>query len=217
MDTHQQLLYWLKTRGPLTAQQLAGLLGLTSMGARRQLEASEEAGLVCHEDKSVGVGRPQRWWRLRDAGHARFPDRHGDVMVQLITLMRSQLGEEGVEQLITAREAKMAVDYASELSSAPDLATKLAVLTKRRTEEGYMAELETICGGWLLIEHHCPICACAQSCQAFCRSELALFRQLLPEAHIERSEHLMDSGARCIYHIKALPEFADTDTNGSRQ
>lgn len=42
MNTAEQTLFLIKTRGPQTAQQLAALLELTSMGARRQLEAWQE-------------------------------------------------------------------------------------------------------------------------------------------------------------------------------
>ena len=38
--TSEQTLFLLKMRGPQTAQQLAVLLDVTSMGARRQLEAA---------------------------------------------------------------------------------------------------------------------------------------------------------------------------------
>jgi predicted ArsR family transcriptional regulator len=46
MNTYDQILMLLKTRGPQTAQSLAGLMGLTAMGVRRQLEAAVEDGLV---------------------------------------------------------------------------------------------------------------------------------------------------------------------------
>lgn len=73
MSTSEQTLFLLKMRGPQTAQQLAALLGVTSMGARRQLEAAHGNGLVVFEDVADKVGRPARRWSLSNAGHARFP------------------------------------------------------------------------------------------------------------------------------------------------
>ncbi len=205
-ETLSRLLYLLKTRGPLTAQQLAEILELTSMGARRQLESAQEAGLVQCEDRPAGIGRPGRWWSLTDTGHARFPDRHGEVIVQLIGHLRTQLGEAGVESLIQAREAQMAAQYRAEIARATTLQDKLAALAAIRTRDGYMAEIKASENGWQLIEHHCPICSAASQCQAFCRSELKLFRELLPEADIERTEHLLADGARCIYQIRPIPQ-----------
>jgi len=205
-DTLSRLLYLLKTRGPLTAQQLAEILDLTSMGARRQLEAAQESALVQCEDRPAGIGRPGRWWSLTQAGHARFPDRHGEVVVQLIGHLRTLLGDAGVESLIQAREAQMAMQYRDEMAHALTLQDKITALAAIRTREGYMAEVKAGEGGWQLIEHHCPICAAASQCQAFCRSELRLFRQLLPEANIERTEHLLADGARCTYQVRPLPQ-----------
>ena len=205
-DTMSNLLYLLKTRGPLTAQQLAEILELTSMGARRLLEAAQAGGLVQCEDRAAGVGRPGRWWSLTDAGHARFPDRHGEVVVQLIGHMRTQLGEAGVESLIAAREAQMAKQYGEEIAKAETLPEKLDALAAIRSREGYMAEVVRDGAGWQLVEHHCPICAAARQCLSFCRSELELFRALLPEAQVERAEHLLADGARCVYRI--VPDTA---------
>jgi predicted ArsR family transcriptional regulator len=203
-DTQNRLLYLLKTRGPLTAQQLAEILELTSMGARRQLESALEEGLVQCEDRAAGIGRPGRWWSLTSSGHARFPDRHGEVVVQLLGHMRTQLGEAGVESLIQAREQKMEQDYRAQISAQTSIAKKLNALAEIRSREGYMAEVQENDDGWQLIEHHCPICSAASQCQAFCRSELQLFRALLPEVTVERSEHLLTQGARCIYKITPI-------------
>jgi len=203
-DTQQRLLYLLKTRGPLTAQQLAEILDLTSMGARRQLESALAEGLVQCEDRAAGIGRPGRWWSLTSSGHARFPDRHGEVVVQLIGQLRAQLGDEGVETLIATREKQMATDYRAQVDAQTTLAGKVNALAEIRTREGYMAEIKVDADGLELIEHHCPICAAASKCQSFCRSELQLFRNLLPEASIERSEHLLSDGARCVYRIRPV-------------
>lgn len=217
--TQERLLALLKARGPLTAGQLAELLDLTSMGARRQLETADADGLVQFEDRPAGKGRPARWWSLSRAGHARFPDRHSEIAIQLLTEVQAQFGEDAIEKLIAARESAMLQQYrlaldarASLAKSRPEnrpenrpevLAEKLAALAAMRTQEGYMAELVRAGdgAGWELIEHHCPICAAANQCQAFCRSELSLFSQLVPEADWQRTEHLMNAGRRCIYRV----------------
>jgi predicted ArsR family transcriptional regulator len=200
-STQHHLLYLLKTRGPMTAQQLAEILSLTSMGARKQLEAAEQTGLVHSEERSTGVGRPGRWWSLSDAGHARFPDRHGEVLIQLINQVQKQFGQDGMEQLISARESQMQQQYQAALAPHRSLKRKLEALVDVRSREGYMAELRSVNQGWELVEHHCPICAAATECQSFCRSELNLFQQLLPDTDLQRTEHLLSDGARCVYRI----------------
>ena len=204
MSTAEQVLYLLKTRGAQTAQQLAALLELTSMGARRQLEAWQDKGLVEFEETADKVGRPARHWRLTAAGHARFPDRHADLTLQLIEQVRGLFGAAGLEQLISARELDSERQYRARLGAqTADWPARAAALASLRSAEGYMAEVEQQDdGSLLLIENHCPICAAATSCQSFCRSELDIFRRVLGEGvAVERAEHLLAGARRCVYRI----------------
>jgi len=207
MNTSDHVLYLLKTRGPQSAQTLAELLGITSMGARRQLEAAQEKGLAEFADVADKVGRPSRRWHLTAAGHARFPDRHADLTLQLITQVRALFGEAGLDQLIAAREQDSEAQYRAALERAPSgLASKAGALAAARAAEGYMAEVEAQDdGSVLLVENHCPICAAATACQGFCRSELQVFRRVLgDECTVERAEHLLSGARRCVYLLRPV-------------
>ncbi len=206
MSTADNVLYLLKTRGPQTAQQLAGLLDLTSMGARRQLESAEEKGLVHFDDVADKVGRPSRRWSLTEAGHARFPDRHGELTVQLIEQVQTLFGDAGLDKLIQAREHSSEQHYRTLLSSQTGLAQRVATLAQARSAEGYMAEsVAQDDGSIALVENHCPICAAARQCQKFCRSELDVFQRVLGEGcKVERSEHALAGARRCVYIIRPL-------------
>lgn len=206
MSTSERILMQLKMRGPQTAQALSEQLGLTSMGVRRHLEQALETGLVASEDKGGKVGRPVRRWRLSEAGHARFPDRHAELTVDLIGQVRSLFGPEAMERLIAAREDTSEALYRSRVDEAGTLAERVAALAAVRDEEGYMADAQPqIDGSMMLVEHHCPICAAAQVCQDFCRSELAVFQRVLgPEVKVIRIEHQLSGARRCAYAIKPV-------------
>ncbi|WP_028101088.1 helix-turn-helix transcriptional regulator [Pseudoduganella violaceinigra] len=206
MNTADQILFLLKTRGPRTAQQLADLLGLTSMGARRHLEAAEVAGLASHEDVAEKVGRPSRRWLLTDAGHARFPDRHADLTLQLIAQVRALFGEDGMDKLIIAREQASEAFYREAIGAGAALHERVQALALARDVEGYMAEVEAHGdGSLLLVENHCPICAAARECQNFCRSELEVFQRVLgPGCEVRREEHILSGARRCAYRIKQV-------------
>ena len=45
-SSESRILHLLKTRGPQTANALAGWLGMTSVGARQHLTRLQDAGLV---------------------------------------------------------------------------------------------------------------------------------------------------------------------------
>jgi predicted ArsR family transcriptional regulator len=204
MNTGEHILFLLKTRGASTAQQLADALQLTSMGVRRYLDAWLDQGLVETQDRADKVGRPARYWALTAAGHARFPDRHSELTVQLIAQVRNLFGDKGLNKLISAREAQSEALYLARMGEAQTLAQRLTQLTQARDDEGYMAELsQQPDGSYLLIENHCPICAAATECQGFCRSELDVFRRVLgPGASVQRVEHVLSGARRCVYDIK---------------
>ena len=100
------------------------------------------------------------------------------------------------------------------LAGATGLEERLRRLAAERSREGYMAEVQPDGRGWLLLEHHCPVCAAAAACEGFCRSELALFREALgPAARVERTAHLLDGDARCVYRVApAADEVAPAPT-----
>jgi predicted ArsR family transcriptional regulator len=111
-----------------------------------------------------------------------------------------------LNRLIAGREDQARGIYQARLADAPDLAAKIEALAAVRREEGYMAQArQDTDGSWVLIENHCPICAAAKECQQFCRSELALFQQLLQlVATVQREEHILAGARRCAYRIVAV-------------
>lgn len=209
----ERLLQQLKSGGAQTAATLAAACAITPMGAHKLLARLAEQGLVQARESAAGPGRPAKWWSLTEAGHARFPDRHADLALQLIAQTRSVLGEAALERLIAAREQEMAQRYTEALSHCRGTAARLRELARLRGEEGYLARLERQGRDWLLIEDHCPICAAARSCQGFCRSELQLFQHCLgPGLSVERVEHLLAEpvpARRCAYRIRAVASQGD--------
>jgi len=198
-----RVLHALKSAGPQTAEALGRKLGMTAVGARQHLARLHEEDLVAAVDQSEGVGRPKRIWSLTEAGHARFPDNHAGLTLELITAIRKTGGEAMLDQIIEAREKSALVTYRRALEGAASLKDKVKRLAKIRSEEGYMASIAAGGdGAMLLIENHCPICIAAKACQGFCRSELALFRETLGEnVGVAREEHIVAGARRCVYKI----------------
>lgn len=201
--TADRLLHALKATGPQTAATLARRLGITAVGVRQHLEKLAGARLVNFDDRREGVGRPKRYWHLTEAGHARFPDNHDGLTVEILRAVSEVFGDAGLERLIARREAETLAGYRQRLDSLRSLAGKVRMLARLRTEEGYMAESRAQPdGGFLLVENHCPICVAARTCQGLCRSELAIFTAVLGEdVTITRTDHLLAGARRCAYRI----------------
>ncbi|PIP80635.1 MAG: transcriptional regulator [Gammaproteobacteria bacterium CG22_combo_CG10-13_8_21_14_all_40_8] len=201
-QTKDKILYLLKSRGGCTSQFLAKELELTSMGARQQLLKLTEAGQITSFLKSEGIGRPKRYWYLTQKGQANFPDRHADLTLELIESVKILFGETGLEKLVKGRESKSLDRYLNAVQSVKGLTDKVNALAHIRTEEGYMTEVQSVGENFMLLENHCPIWATAKQCQSFCRSELAMFQQVLGDmVQVERTEHRIAGARRCAYKI----------------
>ncbi|MAS03142.1 MAG: MarR family transcriptional regulator [Ahrensia sp.] len=200
----ERILMLLKMHGKLTAADLGEKLGTTGEAARQQLARLAKDGLAIATSEPSGVGRPTRIWKLTAAGHARFPDTHAALTVQILESVRSLLGEAALDRIIAKREDETRAQYKAAMAGKSGLKERVAALADLRSAEGYMAGWqETADGGVLLVENHCPICAAATSCQDFCRAELGVFRDVLgPDASVERAEHLVNGGRRCSYVIR---------------
>jgi predicted ArsR family transcriptional regulator len=200
-----RVLHALKAAGPQSAEALGRKLGMTAVGARQHLTRLQAEELVDAIDQSEGVGRPKRIWSLTDAGHARFPDNHAGLTLELITAIRKTGGETMLDAVIGAREKAALQTYRGALGGVGSLKEKVKCLAKIRSQEGYMASVAAGAdGALLLVENHCPICVAAKACQGFCRSELALFRETLGEkVSVQRDEHIVAGARRCVYRIAA--------------
>ncbi|SSW63128.1 hypothetical protein AGI3411_00980 [Achromobacter agilis] len=193
----------LKTRGPQSVAVIAKAMDVTAEAVRQQMARLHADGLVDSESRSAGRGRPTQIWFLTEAGHARFPDTHAEMTVQMIGAVRQVFGEEGVDKLIQVREAAMLGSYREAMRGANSLKGRLERLAEVRSAEGYMAELRKDGADFLFIENHCPICSAAKACMGFCRSELELFNKVLgDEVVVEREEHILTGARRCAYRVR---------------
>ncbi len=204
--SQDKILYQLKRLGPQTAKKLGQELGMTTMGARQHLALLDDEGLVTTlPEESQGRGRPVKRWKLTQQGHGRFPDAHAQVTSDMLIAVTEVLGEDALDKIIDQRTERTYALYSETLDPIKTLSGKLKALAKLRTEEGYMAEVERVEGGYRLIEHHCPICIAATTCQGFCRSELDVFQSLFDgAATVARDEHLIHGARRCSYTVKPI-------------
>jgi predicted ArsR family transcriptional regulator len=202
----QRVLEILKLEEPATAAGLAAELGLTEAAVRQHLAALEADGIVAaNATTAERPGRPAARWSLTDVGRRVFPDRHGELTVQLVDAIRDALGEDGLTRVIDARTDEQLRIYRRVLDDAgASLQARVTALAAQRSAEGYMAEVAEDSGsGYLLMEHHCPICDAAKSCLGFCNAELRLFTEALGDGvTVERTEHLLAEGRRCTYRIQ---------------
>jgi predicted ArsR family transcriptional regulator len=200
------LLEALKRFGPQTAGALGAILGISGEAARQQLQKLLDAGLVRAESTPQGVGRPALLWHLTPAGSASFADGHAELAAQIVRSLRLVLGPDSLDAVLAQRSLEIRTKYEDALSACLTLEDRGAMLASLRTREGYMAEWRAEGDSFLLIEHHCPVCAVASQCPGLCRDELVIFRALLGHlAEVNRDELITAGGRRCVYRVTPRP------------
>ncbi|MEY2400352.1 MAG: hypothetical protein QOJ08_463 [Ilumatobacteraceae bacterium] len=203
-DTKRRIVERLKRVESATATDLAGEFGLTDTALRQHLDALEAAGMVTRSmAEPTGRGRPPVHWQLAPGATQAFPDRHGELSVDLISSLRSALGDPALDKVIGARSDRQVASYQAVLSGSTSLRERVERLANVRSDEGYLAEVRPDGDDLLLIEHHCPIRDAAASCGALCTAELDVFQRVLgPDVKVTRTQHVMAGDRRCAYRVE---------------
>jgi predicted ArsR family transcriptional regulator len=206
--TRRAILKLLKLEGAMDALALASRLNVTAMAVRQHLYALQEEQLVTYQEESRSMGRPAKLWQLTPAANNLFPERYAELTLSLLDSMKQAFGEEGLDRLLEIRTRQQIADYGEKLPSYASLEQRLEALAAKRTDEGYMAEVQSLeDGSFLLIENHCPICAAAMACTGLCRQELEVFQTVLgQDTVIERTEHIVAGERRCVYQVRAVQQ-----------
>lgn len=202
-DTKRRIVERLKRVESATAGDLAAEFGLTDTALRQHLDALEGAGLVTRSAaEPTGRGRPPVRWQLTAAAAADFPDRHGELTVDLIASIRSALGPRALGRVLEARADQQTKTYAASLAATRTVADRVTRLAELRSDEGYLAEAHVEGTTMTLIEHHCPIRDAAAVCDGLCAAELEVFQRALgPQVTVTRTQHVLAGDRRCAYEI----------------
>lgn len=205
-QTRQAIVDLIKTRGPLDAETLAAELGISAMAVRQHLYDMQAEHLVTYEEEARPRGRPAKMWALTPEADEFYPNGHAQLIVSLLQSMGQAFGEGGLDKLLQTRASQQARDYKKKIKRDGSLRKRLEQLARIRTEEGYMADVETHGKGkYMLLENHCPICEAASACQGLCEAELGVFQEVLGTSiHVERVDHIQQGARRCAYRIEEI-------------
>jgi DeoR family suf operon transcriptional repressor len=202
----REVLYAVRRRGEATAEQVAEQLGMTASGARQHLSALVEAGLVETEELASTApkrGRRTLAYSATAAADGYFPKAYGELTNELLGYL-SDTDPALLDELFAKRRAHRIANAERRLASKRTLASRVAELTKILDEDGYVATFERLgTGVYRIVEHNCAIWAVAQRYGQACTSEIDFIRAALPDASIERVQHMVAGNRHCAYEIRA--------------
>lgn len=201
-ETRRTILTTLKQRGGQTAQELAQVLGITTMGVRRHLITLEKDGLVRYQTAQHGVGRPSYVYSLTEAADELFPKNYPQLTNEILDIIAGLDGREKVELIFAKRAERLAARHGPRLAGL-SLAEQVSEVARIQNENGYLVEWEQLDEStFLLWEHNCTIGQVADRWPEACRYELALFQELL-NGEVVREEHWAGGDQGCCYLITA--------------
>ncbi len=204
-STRYRILVTLKILGEATAQELSEHLHFTPMGIRRHLSALYKDGLVDYRVVRRGQGRPAHVYYLTPKALGLFDQRYASLSVELLSYLAEEMGEEMVTHLFE-RRAQRRIETVRPQLEGLSLKEKVERLAQILDEDGYLAEWRhEEESTYILCEHHCAIYEVAKAFPQACRTELTFLQSVLEEAHVQRSENIVQGDHCCTYIIKGAP------------
>jgi DeoR family transcriptional regulator, suf operon transcriptional repressor len=200
-STRGKVLEALKKSDGLTADQLADLVGVTSMAVRKHLAALERDGYVEATISRRSVGRPAHVYRLSPRAEGVFPKHYDAVISELLEDLVEIDGVEKVETLLARRGERTKRVLRRYIDPKAPLEERVAGLARAMDEIGYLASWETVDEQRFLIKlYNCAIDLVAEQFPAVCRHEANMFRAVL-NADVERSCHMLTGDHMCSYVV----------------
>ena len=204
-EGRRRVLYAVRRRGEATAEQVAEQLDITVSGARQHLSALVDDSLLVATPLPAPPGRPGRRslsYSVSPAGDAHFPKAYGELTNELLGYLADE-EPAALERLFAKRRESRIANARARLAARADLAGQVAELAAILDEDGYLASWEaTGDGGFRVVEHNCAIWAVASRYGQACTSELDFIRAVLPDAHVERVQHMVEGALRCAYDVR---------------
>lgn len=195
-------------RGPITAADLAALLGLTATGVRRHLDQLAETGAVTSRAPHAGKrgrGRPAREWVVGDTGHERLASDYDDLATDAVRFVRDTAGPEAVRAFADQRMSALEARCAAQVDAAGDHPrARTEALVSALRAEGYAASARTVGDdvvvGLQLCQGHCPVQHVAAEFPELCEAETDAFSRLLG-VHVQRLATLAQGDHVCTTFV----------------
>ncbi|MDB5101672.1 MAG: putative transcriptional regulator [Cyanobacteria bacterium RYN_339] len=197
----REILQYLKMHGEARADALAGHLGITPSGLRQHLAVLGRDGLVQHRELREGPGRPKHLYALTGLADALFPRAYAELTNELLDYADDE-DAELVGRLFERRAERRLQGAIGRLEDKP-FGAKVAEVARILDEDGYLADFEAMPdGSYRLREHNCMVLGVAKRFGHACSSEIDFLRRALPEADVQRVQHMLAGSHACAYEIR---------------
>ncbi len=200
--TRQEILTAIKMHGPLTADELSGILGISPVAVRQHLTMLQSDGHIATHIERRSMGRPAHRFVLTREGDESFPRKYDVLLIQLLDELRMMSGQDAVSALFEARRKRLMESMQTRLAGK-SLRERVKEITKIHSEMGFMANLQETNGNFLLSVHNCIFCNIAHSYPMVCEHQMQIYKDIIGEqAKVIRTMHILDGDSYCSFRIE---------------
>lgn len=192
----------LKSRGAMSAEELAEHLAVSKVGVRRHLTVLESDGLVCYEIERRERGRPRYVYRLTAKANCLFPRIYDEFAREMLSQIEKEFGAEGLQKILSGRADELIERLRRELDGL-DFEQRVKRLAEVVSEKGYLAEARRLRdGSYRLRQRNCPLENLAVSHPLVCQEEMRVYREAL-DCEIVRECRIADGAQMCEFRVVA--------------
>lgn len=203
-STRERVLNLIISDGPISAAELAKVMGLTAAGVRRHFTFLEENGQieVFTDARPAGArGRPSRKYVATSDAHGQISGAYAGIATEVLEFLEQVAGPQAVEDFATARLSAMAARY-EPFITASDPAERVEQLAQQLSNDGFAASVRPVEGIPMLqlCQGQCPVQHVATQFPQLCDAESRVFSELLG-VHTQRLVTLAGGGHVCTTNV----------------
>lgn len=192
---------YIKRAGELTVGDLCKELGITSMAIRRHIAGLQKDGLIESRIVRQSRGRPTYHYKLTEKAERLFPTGFQTLAVDLLDVVYEQSGQQGVMDLLSRRNEKMAERFQVRVADK-DIKGRVAEVAKIFSENGYMTDWEELPdGNFIIFQRHCAVHDLALQYRQLCILEPQLMENLLG-TKVTRQQYILKNDPVCGYLVE---------------
>jgi predicted ArsR family transcriptional regulator len=174
-----KIMQLLKREGQSDLEGLSKKLSISQMAVYKHVKELEARGLLEHQVRRIGVGRPRLVFRPSARSRGVYPQGYSKMLAAALEYVQMKLGTEGVEEVFNRANARSFEEY-SRVIGEGSLYERTKRLATARDADGYMAEARRTGNGKVeLVMHNCPISCLASKYNGLCDSEKHMLARLL--------------------------------------
>lgn len=201
--TRKAILDYLKDRGQATVDELAEVLGLTSVTVRHHLDILRSEELVAEPAvrHRTSRGRPQHVFTLTAKASDHFPKNYDRLAAKLLDEIRATADPQTVNVIFEGVATRLSAEAPQPLPGEP-FVRRLDRAVEFLNQHGYVARWEQASDGYILHTSNCPYESLAGANPELCKMDLVLVGNLLG-AMPQRLSRVAEGANSCAYWVRA--------------